>query len=58
VVAPRCATRLLTDLVGPYYTLMPETAYERLTDIDRELQRVSADRAWRGWYQRVSPRAR
>jgi hypothetical protein len=48
-------TRLLTDLVGPYYTLVLETTYDSLTDLDREFQQVSGNEAWRAWYQRFVP---
>ncbi|MDF1503390.1 hypothetical protein [Roseisolibacter sp. H3M3-2] len=47
--------RLLTDLVGPFYTLVLETTYDDLESSACEMREVMGDAAWRGWYQRFVP---
>jgi hypothetical protein len=46
--------RVLTDLTGPYYTLVFEAAHESLGDFERGLQQESSAGDWRGWYQRFA----
>ncbi len=48
-------SRLLTDLVGPYYTLVLETVFESLEEFERMGRSVSKSPEWREWYARVSP---
>jgi hypothetical protein len=47
--------RLLTDLAGPYYTLVLETTYDNLTAFDREMHDTMGDERWRAWYARFVP---
>ena len=47
--------RLLTDLAGPYYTLVLESSYESLTAYDREMHDAMGDDRWRAWYARFVP---
>ena len=47
--------RVLTDLTGPYYTLVLETTYENLGEFESNGQRVMADARWREWYARFTP---
>lgn len=49
--------RLLTDLAGPYYTLVLETAFDSMSAFDRALHAELGDPAWREWYQRFVPLA-
>ena len=46
--------RLLTDLAGPYYTLVLESTYDDLSTFDREMHEAMTDE-WRAWYQRFVP---
>lgn len=47
--------RLLTDLSGPYYTLVLESTYESLAAFETELRRGMARPEWRDWYERFTP---
>jgi hypothetical protein len=47
--------RLLTDLSGPYYTLVLETTYDSLAAFEGELRRELTRPEWRGWYDRFTP---
>jgi hypothetical protein len=47
--------RLLTDLVGKYYTLVLETTYGTLAEYEGEMQRLMGSDDWRQWYARVVP---
>ena len=47
--------RAMTDLVGPFYTLVMEEQYPSLSDMEREMQsEVGADE-WKIWYQKFVP---
>jgi hypothetical protein len=48
----QASPRVLTDITGPYYTLVLETTYETLADYEGSAQKVLADEGWRNWYQR------
>jgi hypothetical protein len=45
--------RLLTDVTGPYYTLVLESSYESLAAYEQEMRRGMSDPAWKAWYARV-----
>lgn len=51
-------TRIMTDLVGPAYTLVFEDTFPNLSAWEAEMQMVmqgpDAD-TWRGWYQKFTP---
>ena len=49
--------RVLTDLVGDYYTLVLETTFDGLSDFDRSLREELGNEEWRAWYQRFAPLA-
>lgn len=49
------STRLLTDLVGPYYTLVLERTYESLADFEGSSQEFRANDEWKTWYERFLP---
>ena len=49
------SVRLLTDLVGPYYTLVLESTYDSLTDFERGHQAVGKSKTWQAWYRRFTP---
>lgn len=48
--------RVLTDLSGPYYTLVAESLFENLADFERAATNFSAE--WRAWYGRFTPLVR
>jgi hypothetical protein len=47
--------RLLTDLVGPSYTLVMESTYESLTAFEREAGSVMGNEDWKKWYAKFVP---
>jgi hypothetical protein len=49
------AMRILTDLVGPYYTLVLETTAASLADYEAQGKRIMADAEWRSRYQKFTP---
>jgi hypothetical protein len=49
--------RLLTDLVGPYYTFVMEGTFPSLGDWERAGRETMAADEWRSWYQRFLPLA-
>ena len=50
--APR---RVLTDLVGPSYTLVLEHSYESLTAFEKDVPSVMGSDEWKQWYQKFVP---
>ena len=46
--------RILTDLVGPYYTLVMETTHSDLASWEKEMRTVMDDQ-WRALYQKFTP---
>ncbi len=51
---PMEKSRLLTDVSGPFYTLVHELSFDSLTDFEREGQKVMGDEQWHAWYARFS----
>jgi hypothetical protein len=49
------SSRVLTDLVGPYYTLVLEMTAAGLGEYEQESQRVMQDPEWRTLYQKFTP---
>jgi hypothetical protein len=47
--------RILTDLVGPYYTLVMETTYDSLAAFDQELKKGMGNPEWHAAYERFTP---
>ncbi len=48
------APRLLTDLVGPFYTLVLEHTFESLAEWERSAP-VMNQPEWKAWYAKVVP---
>ncbi len=49
-------SRMLTDLVGPaYYTLVLETTYDSMGQMEEALQKVLKNQEWRGIYSKIIP---
>jgi hypothetical protein len=51
---PMEKSRLLTDVSGPFYTLVHELSFDSLTDFEREGPKVMGDEQWHAWYARFS----
>ncbi len=51
---PMEKSRLLTDVVGPFYTLVHEITVDSLAEYEREGQKVMGDEQWHTWYARFS----
>ena len=47
--------RLLTDLTGPFYTLVLEETFDSLTAMERTLERDMRLPEWQAFYPRFSP---
>ena len=47
--------RAMTDLVGPFYTLVMEEEFPSLTEMEREMQRDTGQEEWKAWYQKFVP---
>jgi hypothetical protein len=47
--------RLLTDVAGPFYTLVYESSHESLADWESTGRKAMADPDWRSWYAKVVP---
>ena len=46
--------RVMTDLVGDYYTLVMESTYPSLTAYEKSFQRNGSTKAWEAWYRRFT----
>ncbi len=44
--------RILTDVTGPYYTLVLEQTFDDLAGFEHDLPEMMNDARWRAWYQR------
>jgi len=47
--------RAMTDLVGPFYTLVMEEQFESLAEMEKEMQSEMGAEEWKGWYQKFVP---
>lgn len=47
--------RLLTDVTGPFYTLVLETSHDDLGRLEEDMRETFADPAWHAWYARFTP---
>jgi len=48
-------TRYLTDLTGPFYTLIMEIAYQSLADLETSQKEIMGSKEFSDWYQRFIP---
>ena len=48
------STRLLTDVTGPFYTLVLELTVPSLGDFEKFAPRVFGDKEWQANYQKLS----
>lgn len=45
--------RVLTDLVGEYYTLVFESTFDSLSDWEKAGKSITASPEWRAWYDKI-----
>lgn len=50
-------SRILSDLVGEYYTLVVETTFASLAEFDERSKKIMASEEWHAWYQKFLPLA-
>ena len=48
------SNRVLTDLVGPFYTVVFENAFESLSDFESAGKSVMSNPEWQAWYAKIS----
>ena len=51
----RDSLRVMTDLVGPYYTLVLETTYASLAAYEQMSVKSMSNNDWRAAYQKFTP---
>jgi hypothetical protein len=51
-------SRLLADVTGTYYTLVSESQFEKLGELETALAEISKDKQWRDNYERFIPLVR
>jgi hypothetical protein len=47
-------SRLLTDLVGQFYTVVFETSFESLADFEGSAKKIMSSSEWQTLYQKIS----
>ena len=47
------SSRVLTDLVGQFYTVVFETNFESLSDFESAAKSVMANSEWKAWYAKI-----
>jgi NIPSNAP len=47
------SSRVLTDLVGQYYTLVFESTFESLSDFESSAKTIMSNPEWSAWYAKV-----
>lgn len=51
---PRDRVRLLTDLVGRFYTLVLEITFNDMADLERSQRELMNSDEWRRWYDKFT----
>ena len=51
---PAKSSRVLTDLVGQFYTLVFESTFESLSDFESAGKTIMSNPEWGAWYAKVS----
>jgi hypothetical protein len=49
------STRLLTDVTGPFYTVVLELTVPSLTTFEAQAPRLMGDQDWQANYQKITP---
>jgi len=47
-------SRVLTDVVGQFYTVVFEHSFESLSDFETTGKKVMSNPEWQAWYQKIS----
>ena len=47
--------RIMTDLTGPFYTLVLESTHQTLAEYEAALKRMSGSKEWGEWYRKFIP---
>jgi hypothetical protein len=47
-------SRVLTDLVGDFYTVVFENTFESLSDFENTAKKVMGNSEWQAWYKKIS----
>lgn len=47
--------RIMTDLVGKYYTLVMESTFDSLSHYEQSMREMFDNEQWRDWYQKLLP---
>lgn len=55
VTGVELSTRLLTDLTGPFYTLVLELTVQDLATFESYGPKLFGDKEWQAYYQRLAP---
>jgi hypothetical protein len=48
------SSRLLTDLVGSFYTVVFESTFDSLTDFETNSKVIMSSPDWQAWYGRIA----
>jgi len=48
-------TRFLTDLTGPFYTLVMEITYKNLAELESSQKEIMGTKDFSAWYQKFIP---
>src|SRR5437016_2268866 len=48
------SSRVLTDLVGDFYTVVFENTFESLSDFENGAKDIMGNSEWQNWYKKVS----
>ena len=48
------SSRVLTDLVGQFYTVVFETTFESLADFETSVKPIMSSAEWQAWYQKMT----
>ena len=48
------SSRVLTDLIGPFYTAVFEITFNSLADFEGSAKQLMGNPEWQAWYQKVS----
>ncbi|MFN2444518.1 MAG: hypothetical protein ABR606_02845 [Vicinamibacterales bacterium] len=49
------STRLLTDVTGPFYTLVLELTVQDLATFENYAPKLFGDKEWQAYYQKLAP---
>ena len=49
------STRLLTDLTGPFYTLILELTVANMSSFESYAPKLFGDKEWQAYYQKLAP---